>query len=107
MTEKEKDALRITNQFRSKGSMVYDMRGNGERLTLTVTQRTSEDDSGEWRVEARAGGRPEGEIVERWGATRIDALRAVGSAWSERLTAGFPRFDWEAVAQALIAVRAV
>ena len=108
MTEKDKDALRITNQFRSKGSMVYDMRCNGERLTLTVSPRTNEQDGGEWRVEARAAGRPEEDIIERWGATRIDALRAVGLAWSERWFArGLPRFDWEAVAQALIAVRAV
>jgi hypothetical protein len=107
MTEKEKDALRITNQFRSKGSMVYDLRCNGERLTVTVSPRTTEQDGGEWRVEARAGGRPVEDIVERWGATRIDALRAVGRAWTEQLARGLPRFDWEAVAQALITVRAV
>ncbi len=107
MTEKQKDTLRITNQFRSKGSMVYDLRCNGERLTLTVSPRTSEHDGGEWRVEARTSGRPEEDVVERWGPTRIDALRAVGLEWTERLARGLPRFDWEAVAQALIAVRAV
>ena len=107
MTEKDKDSLRITNQFRSKGSMVYDLRCSGERLTLVVSPRTTEGDGGEWCVEARAAGRPEVGRIERWGATRIDALRAVGRAWNEPVSGTLPRFDWEAVAKALIAVRAV
>lgn len=107
MTEKDKDALRITNQFRSKGGMVYDMRFHGERLTVVVTPRSGEENGGDWRVEARAGGRPEEDTIERWGATRIDALRAVGGAWTEQLAGRLPQFDWDAVAKVLTAVRAV
>jgi hypothetical protein len=102
MTEREKDALRITNQFRSKGSMVYDMRCEGTRLTVVVTETTG----GQWRVEARAGG-PDAASIEKSGPTRIDALRAVGDSWARRGSADFPTFDWKAVADALQAVRAV
>jgi hypothetical protein len=102
MTEREKDALRITNQFRSKGSMVYDMRCDGTRLTVIVTEMTA----GGWRVEARAGG-ADAASIEKSGPTRIDALRAVGESWAKSGSADFPTFDWTAVADALHAVRAI
>lgn len=101
------DALRITNQFRSNGSMMYDLRGAGSRLTLVVTQRTSPADPDEWRVEARALGQPEVTPIEQWGHTRIDALRAVARAWMAKPSSGVPQFDWEAVVTALLAVRAI
>jgi hypothetical protein len=106
MGEKDADTLRITNQFHSKGSMVYDLREGGARLTVVVTQRASADDRDEWRVQARTGGQPDAPHVEEWGPTKIDALRAVGKTW-ESPASGLPRFDWEAVVRALLAVRAV
>jgi len=101
------DALRITNQFRSKGSMVYDLRGAGSRLSLVVTPRTSSADPDDWHIEAQAMGLPEVLPIERWGHTRMDALRAVARAWTTRPSSGVPQFDWEAVAAALLAVRAI
>lgn len=109
MEDKEKDGLKITNQFRAKGGMTYDLKCKGARLTLVVTPRTTEGDSGEWRVEARVARPLEDPIaVAEWGPTRIEALRAVGRAWSATPEAqGFGMFDWEAIAQALISVRAL
>ena len=107
-TEKNKNALKITHQSRSGAGMVYDLRADGNRLTVRVFPREAVGDSGEWRIEARTSDAPEAAVVSQWGATRIDALREVGRAWvatppDQRL----PSFDWEAVAQALLAVRAV
>lgn len=107
MAEKEKDTLRITNQFRSKGGMVYDMRQNGERLTVIVSPSASDKGGGDWHVQAKTGTSLDADGVERSGATPLEALRAVGLAWTEQLDRGWPRFDWEAVAQVLMAVRAV
>jgi hypothetical protein len=107
--ETTKDALRITNQFRSKGGMAYDLRCEGVRLALYMVQRASTDDPGEWRVEAR-GTRPGGEpaVITMWGATRADALRAVGAAWANAMeTEGLRVFDWEAMAKILGTVRAL
>ena len=108
MSEKNTDTLKITNQFRLRTSLVYDFRCEGSRLTVSITPRERPDDGGEWRVEARASHAPEALVVTEWGATRIDALRAVGQVWvSKAAEHGLPAFDWEAVAKALQDVRAV
>ena len=99
--------LSIANQFRDRGSMVYDFIQSDARLTLRITSRMNEDDPGEFRVDASEGSR--GEVfVTAWGATRAAALAAVGTSWQEtHVGLGLPMFDWEAVATALNAVRAL
>jgi hypothetical protein len=108
-TEEKTTALRITNQCRSKGGMAYDLRCDGVRLTLLVTGRAGSDDPGEWRVEARGARTAEHvAVVAEWGATREDALRAVGRSWvDDTQTADLRVFDWEAVVGALNSVRAL
>jgi hypothetical protein len=108
MSEKNKDALQITNQFRDRRGMVYDLKCEGARLTVQVTPRVSSADPGEWHVEARTAHTPESLVIAEWGPTRADALREVGRAWvREAPSHGLPTFDWEAVAQVLTAVRAL
>ena len=113
MSERKKEekstALKITNQFRSKGGMAYDLKCEGVRLTLLVSAKTTLDDPGEWRVEARGARTSEdAAVVIQWGATRIEALRAVAASWAEALqTTGMRVFDWDAVAQVLTSVRAL
>lgn len=104
MAENAQDTLRITNQFRKKGGMVYDLKGDGLRLTLVVSPRSTTLDPDDWHVEASLFGQGDDARVDRWGVTRTAALQAVGVEWG-RLT--LPRFDWEAVRIALAAVRAV
>lgn len=107
--EKSKDGLKIMNQFRAKNGMAYDLKCEGARVTLLVSPRTNEDDLGDWRIEATAN-RPSEEsvVVTEWGPTKIEALRAVGRSWaSQSSTHGMAMFDWEAVAEVLLAVRAV
>ena len=107
-TEKNKDALKITNQFRAKNAMVYDLKADGNRLTVRVFPRERSTDSGEWRVEARTNDAQEEAVVAEWGATRAEALGEVAKSWVTKAPAhGLPMFDWEAVAQVLTSVRAL
>lgn len=107
--EIDEDALRITQQFRSGETMVYDLRGKAGRLTLRVSGRGgNEGPPTEWRVEASTSTSPDAPAVAEWGPTRAEALRAVGHSWCEKRLAGnLPLFDWESVARALSAVRAI
>jgi hypothetical protein len=100
--------VRITNQFRKRQAMVYDLSCDDVRLTLEVTSRESADGLGEWHVEAFARHAPEKPTIDEPGTTRREALSAVARAWAaKRGTYGFPPLDWDAVAEALVAVRAI
>jgi hypothetical protein len=105
----ESDAIRITTQFRSGEAMVYDLRGTTGRLTLRVTGRGADDaPPTEWRIEAATSSSPDAVVVAECAATRADALLAVGRTWGRKRTAcNLPLFDWESVARAMRAVRAI
>ena len=105
----DEGAIRITQQFRSRDAMVYDLRGKAGRLTLRITGRGGDDGSPmEWRIEASTGGSADAVIVAEEAATRADALRAVGRSWNDRrIENNVPSFDWESIARAMAAVRAV
>lgn len=106
---RDEDSVRITQQFRTRDAMVYDLRGPAGRLTLRVTGRGGDEGPPtEWNVEASTGSSPDAVVVAERGATRADALRAVGRSWNEkRLANNLPSFDWESVARAMAAVRAI
>src|SRR5262245_2658383 len=101
--------LRITQQCRVKGGMAYGLRCEGVALVVTMSPRTSPDDRDEWHIQARVK-RPTHDdvLAEEWGPTRLEALRALGRAWTTRqFDHGLTMFDWEAVARVLAEVRAV
>jgi hypothetical protein len=106
--EKPRPAVRITNQFRKRQAMVYDLSCEEIRLTIEVTARENDDQLGEWNVEAHARQTQEQASIDAPGATRSDALRAVAQSWTAKQgSGGFPILDWEGVAEALLAVRAI
>jgi hypothetical protein len=107
--EVDKEAMRITQQFRSGDAMVYDLRGSAGRLTLRITGRGGDDGPPtEWHIEASTSSSPDAVLVAEEGATRAEALRSVGHSWNEkRLANNLPSFDWESVTRAMAAVRAV
>jgi hypothetical protein len=99
-------SVRITTQFRSGKSMVYDLACEDARLTVEIAP--NEDETGTFTAAAHARQAPEHPSIAEPGATRGDALRAVGRAWAGKNGAfGFPTIDWERVGQALVAVRAI
>jgi hypothetical protein len=106
----ESNAIRITQQFRSGQAMVYDLRGTSGRLTLRVTGRGGADEAPptEWRIEAATSSSPDAVVVAECAPTRADALQAVGRAWGQkRMACNLPVFDWDLVALAMRAVRAI
>ncbi len=110
MAEKKEDTTtRVTNQFRSREVMVYDLASEGAQLTISIAPCPSNlDGTGEWRAEAYARQAPERPILAETGATRSDALSAVARAWTAQERAfGFPNLDWEGITRALRAVRAI
>lgn len=106
--EKNPGALKITHQARGRNGMVYDLSGEGHRLTVSIFQRENPQEPGEWRIEARASRADEAIVVSEWGSTRTEALERVGAAWTERAMAdNLPSFDWKDVAKLLDSVRAL
>jgi hypothetical protein len=89
--------------------MAYDLKCDAVRLTLRITERTRADDPAEWCIEARGWLTADSKVsIVEWGPTREDALRAIEQSWaSSTETMGLRVFDWEAVAAALRAVRAL
>ncbi|MBI2390747.1 MAG: hypothetical protein HYV09_14250 [Deltaproteobacteria bacterium] len=106
-TDDGTDRLRITDQFRTRAGMVYELRQHGARLTLLISERSTDDGSAQWCVEASSNVVP-GTAVEHSATTKADALRMTGVQWvADCGVRGLPTFDWEAVARALTAVRAI
>jgi hypothetical protein len=107
--ETSRPGVRITNQFRRRDAMVYDLMCEDVRLTIQVAHReNAEDGLGEWSVEAHARQAADRPSILEPGATRTDALHAVARAWTAKRGAfGFPSLDWEAVSAAMLSVRAI
>ena len=104
----ETTTLKITNQERLRTGMAYDLKGGGKSLLLSIFPRQSSDDLGDWRIDARASRTDGAKIVSAWGPTRKEALRDIERAWCACGAADqMPAFDWEEVARALAAVRAI
>ncbi len=70
MTDDNKPALKLTNQFRNGRGMVFAFRYNKEKLTLCISPRENEMDAEDWCAEARTGPEPHPLTVREWGATR-------------------------------------
>jgi hypothetical protein len=110
MAEKKEDPnTRITNQFRRREVMVYDLASEGAQLTISIAPcATNLDGTGEWRAEIYAREAPDRPTLAVTGATRDAALQAVAQEWTAKNRAfGFPKLDWEAITRALRAVRAI
>ncbi len=106
--EKSKIRVKITNQFRSGEAMVYDLSCEDTRLTVQIARRSNDDGGGEWTAEAHARQSPDRPRIGEPGTTRGDALRALGKTWTAKNGEyGFPTLDWDLVAEALLAVRAI
>ncbi len=104
----EDDGFQITHQFWSGDAMVYDLRSQAGKVTLRVSGCTGERMLTEWRIEASTSTAPDAPVVAERGATRAEALQAVGRTWDgKRLANNLPVFDWESVARAMSAVRAI
>ena len=101
------DAPRITQQYRDRQSrMVYELKQGTSRFMLLASQ--SADPAAEWRFEAHAAQAPQLIVTGSWGKTRTEAFNAMRDLWIARGDSlGLLHVDWEKVAAALTAVRAI
>jgi RNA recognition motif-containing protein len=98
-------AVSITQQYRERHNMTYELDCQGTRLILRMFFPPLSGGS-DWRVEARYGG--EAGVVEKTAATRARALQEISEAWSALVaTQALPSFDWVAVTRVLQSVRAI
>ncbi len=103
----EEHTLKLTNQCHSKRGMSYDFRRHPDKITVRITPRESASDTADWRIDASDGPRGD-KVFTEWGATKREALVAVANTWMKRAESeGLPLFDWDAITQLLVAVRAL
>lgn len=107
MAAEDKRPVRITQQFREAHNMTYELECSGAQLIVRVFPLGGEAPT-EWRVEARASRAADAAVASATGPSRAVALERVAESWRDNATtrdAG--TFDWNAVAQAMTAVRAL
>ena len=97
--------VRITDQFHSGKSMVYDLKCEGVRITISMC--SSQDIAG-WNLEMVAKQAPDAPKVLATGPSRGEALGILADAWRSRGGGTvYPVLDWGAIREALVAVRAI
>jgi hypothetical protein len=97
--------VRITDQFRSGESMVYDLKCDNIRITISMSSSRQDD---QWSAEALAKQAPDPPKIRGNGSSRGEALTVLAEAWRSRGgSEGFPWLDWAAIRDALVAVRAI
>jgi RNA recognition motif-containing protein len=95
----------ISQQYRDRHGMVYELDCAGVQLTLRFFFQ--EDETAARRVEAASSQRKE-LVAQATGATRELALHAVAEAWSSlAVDPPAPEVDWTEIAGALRLVRAI
>ncbi len=105
--EAKAPSLKIVDQIRTRNAREYDLAFADARLTVNVQAVDAEPSA--WRVEVR-GHRQGGETITACesGASRVEALRAVGAEWRVLASPhGLDMFDWADVERLLDGVRAL
>src|SRR5512137_2220106 len=95
--------MRITDQFRDRGAMVYDLKGGGQRISLRMSDRSQA--SLGWEIAVVTKQNPVLPTLTAAATTRAEALTSLARAWQE--AQGFPELDWPSIREALAAVRAI
>ena len=99
--------ITITQQFRERHNMTYELDCAGVALVLRVFF-PAETGPVEWRIEARGKGAGESIVIDKVAATRELAFQAICGAWpGGSLPTATPSYDWDSVTQVLRSVRAI
>jgi len=100
-------AIAITQQYRERHNMTYELDCAGQALILRIFF-PPEAGPVEWRIEARGHGGGEAVVVDKVAATRELALQAVSGAWpTAAAPAATPSYDWAGVTVVMRSVRAI
>jgi hypothetical protein len=97
-------AVVMTQQYRDRHGLTYELSCSEKRLTLRFL--FPGDDGQDWQIEANLlPGAPS--PVTASGATRARAFEALASTWGTAEQGQASELDWEAIATAMRAVRAL
>src|SRR5262249_13590815 len=105
-TDEESRGVRITDQFWQRDAMMYDLKCDQLRITISVTAETHP--SRDWNVGALVKTGRDPITLNAVRPSKGEAFDALGLAWADRVAAGgFPFLDWQAIREALVSVRAI
>jgi len=97
---------KITCQFRLGQGMVYELKCDAIKISIALAAASGQPS--EWNIEAISKHVPNAPTANAVGASRSLALSAMAQEWGSRgEAAGFPWVDWNAIREALAAVRAI
>jgi hypothetical protein len=104
---KELVTVRITQQFRERNNMTYELDCSGILLVLRVFFPVNSDTEASWRIEARTGQPPQGLAATASATTRAEAFQAIARDWHLTPSSAASDLDWNAIARVMTAVRAI
>jgi hypothetical protein len=103
----ERLAIAITQQYRERNNMTYELDCAGQALILRIFFPAIEGPVA-WRVEARTSDTAQAVVVAAVAGSKQLALGEVSAAWdAASLPNGGPSFDWAAVTLVMQSVRAI
>jgi hypothetical protein len=111
--KKDVTATKITQQFRERHNMTYELLCAGTPLVLRMYPSDGDIADApagtpeEWRVEARRTDAADAVVATASAPTRAEALRKVGEWCREHHASGLSSLDWDAVVRALNSVKAL
>lgn len=100
-------AWRITMQYRLRNGFVYELEKSGRSVAFHISRDDAQPERS-WHVAAHDGRRDEAATVHESAPTRSEALGKVETSWVRQTTdLGLTPLDWDVIANALRAVRAI
>lgn len=101
--EKVAVSVRITQQFRERNNMTYELDCCGVPLVLRIFFPVD----AQWRIEASSGLAPTAWVATASALSRTEAMQALARNWRNATPATASNLDWTAVECAMVAVRAI
>ena len=109
MPEGLKPAVRITQQIRESKDTTYELDCSGLPLSIRIFRPINVDPSSAWRIEVTAAA----VVVSATAGSRALAFALLVERWGNSAAGLFPEraayrdLDWQAIAAAMAAVRAI
>ena len=105
---KEPISVRITQQFRERNNMTYELDCSGTPLVVRVFfPAVGADTDASWRIEACAGHPLQAVTAGASGLSRAEAFQSIARDWHLAMPSAASDLDWNGIARVLAAVRAI
>lgn len=102
---KEPVSVRVTQQFRERNNMTYELDCSGVPLVLRIFFPVETNGVDEWRIDAHTGRPLQGLAATARARSRAEALQIIARDWHHSSTVS--NLDWAGIARAMSEVRAI